>query len=411
MTTQAVGLRYGIDHLYPATQADTIHDVYEVYRRERESRVPRPQDLVVEGWACSSDGLLPSEGQSLVDGEVRGSARLGRTPTAPRGAGEPGAPERAGFVAFVHTAGLEFGAHELRLSFRFGDRYERTEPISFEVRPSVTIPLTSPARLCLVHAPKVGGTFQEEIIIQYMGIQNPPYNHEWRWETMLDDADMVHPEFDGAYVTGGHMLPRWKNLSIIRHQGLTAVGGWRNIGDAIVSIDDHIHNEQHVWPFFYIGRRDSYLALPDQQRFRFLIRHAAPWYINYYTSWIDVGVPIFARYEWMARDAFAFFEHLLASLFGEVDEARLRAILAAPHENVRFNKGISGRSNTLFSDETKALLEGTLRDHYEPLDDLIEELPWRGGADASIEQAMRRVEYERTARERWGGWYLPPYRR
>jgi hypothetical protein len=393
MTASATAFRYEIENVYPATQSDTVHDAYVVYRRKLEGRVPRPQDLVVEGWAFSASER-PTGGVVTVDGEVRGTLRI--------------LPE--GFVAFVHTAGLEFGAHQARVHLRFGEREEVTDPVAFDVRPSVTLPLSRPHRLCLVHAPKVGGTFQEEILIQYMGIENPPYNHEWRWETMLDHADMIHPDFEGSYVTGGHMLPRWKNLSSIRRYGLTTVGGWRNIADAIVSIDDHVHNEQHIWPFFYIGRRDKYLALDEQERYRFLIRRAAPWYIDYYIAWRDVGVPILARYEWMAADQFTFFTHLIACIFGEVDEVRLRSVLAAPHENVRFNKGINGRAGAKFSETTKALLEATIRDHYQPLNELIEELPWHGGAEKSIALAMARREYERTARERWGGWSLPPYK-
>lgn len=81
----------------------------------------------------------------------------------------------------------------------------------------------------------------------------------------------------------------------------------------------------------------------------------------------------------------AYFTAILRALGVEaVDEGRLREILdrklASPVVNM--NVGRNSRSARQFSDETKAMLEDFLSHHFGPLDELLEELPWR--KEASI---------------------------
>lgn len=393
------------DFFYPAPQASMRPRV----RKQRETVVRRPDDLFIEGWVFDdANASLPSTATALIDGVPTGFVMLGlQRPDVATHLSAPAA-EKAGFLAKLPTAHLDFGKHLLTLRFAFGNSVAESQAVEFELCPTVTLPAQQLPRICFVGAPKTGGTFTEEVVVRYMGITNPTYAGEWRWETLLNDG-RVHVGYDGPYVMGGHMLPREINLEIAAENGLSVAAGWRNIADSLISLDDHCHREMHVLPFMYIGQWQQFFQLSDQERYRFLIRHAAPWYIDYYCSWLDVGVPIFARYEWMATDPFGFFHHLIESLFGAVDVERLKEVLSRPFEKgtIRFNKGVNGRANEHFTDETKALLEETIRDHWRPLGELIDELPWRRGPEASIALAHKRVPFEKAARPRDVPAFLP----
>lgn len=392
---------FSFDFLYPAPQASIRP--YSTVRKQRETLVRRPDDLVIEGWVFDdASRSVPAGATVLIDGAPRGFVRLGlQRPDVAAHFNAPAA-ETAGFVAKVPTADLEFGTHVVTVQFVWPNTTAGSAPMEFELVPSVTLPAQQMPRICFVGAPKTGGTFTEEVIIRYMGINNPTYIGEWRWETLLNDG-RVHANFDGPYVMGGHILPREINLEIIAANALSTAAGWRNIADTLISLDDHTHNELHVLPFMYIGQWEQFYRMPDQERYRFLIRHAVPWYIDYYCSWLDVGVPIFARYEWMSTDPFSFFQHLIECFFGACDVERLKEVLSKPFQKgtIRYNKGVNGRANEKFSPETKALLEDTIRDHWRSLDELIDELPWRGGPEAAIALAHKRVPFERAARPRF----------
>jgi len=365
-------------------------------------RVMKTGVVWIAGWAFdAATNALPIRALPVVDGAHRGLGNL--RIERPDVAANFGRREitACGFSLMLPTSNLSVGPHRAHLAFAFGENEaELCSPeFGFDVVSPFDYRWSDVRRILLVGAPKTGGTYQESVLCKYFGIDNPPYNGEWRWEPMLTDGRIPQVSASQPFITGGHLMPREPTLHIARKLGMAVAAGWRTIADALVSLDDHFHRETHVWPWTYVGDREAFLAMDDQARYRFLIRHAAPWYVDYYLAWRDVEVPIFARYEWMAADPEAFFSHFITCLDGHVDLARLRAIIGKPIPGTRLNKGVSGRG-IVFDERARRMLEDLLREHFVDLDDLVEELPWRGGAQAAIAQAIRDREAELQACER-----------
>ncbi len=354
----------------------------------------------VSGWAFDAQsGNVPTDVSLWVDGVRRGRANIAIVRADVAAHFNRPEVSVSGFTCMLPTTNLSVGQHVLRLAFTFGNNgqtaYSADHP--FFVRSPFAYAWSGVRRIVLVGAPKTGGTYQESVLCKYFGIDNPPYNGEWRWEPLLGDGRIPDVPADRPFITGGHLMPREPTLGLMRQYGLAPGAGWRNIADALVSLDDHFHNETHVWPWTYIGDRERYVSMPAQERYRYLIWHAAPWYIDYYFAWRDVEIPIFACYEWMATEPMQFFEHVIRCLSGSVDKERLLQVIGEPISGTRFNKGVNGRAAALFDDRTKTLLEDLLREHYADTSGLIEELPWRGGAQAAVAAALAAKDREENA--------------
>jgi len=236
---------------------------------------------------------------------------------------------------------------------------------------------------------KSGSTFIARVLALYFDAERiEPVPYWGRLEQHLDEH-LLEPYLDRDFVIQMHLRPHVPNVEIIRQQNLSVVHVWRNLGDVIVSFDDHVCNEDHRNPVCYIHDRARYAAMPVQERYFYLIQHAVPWYIGFYLSWrgIRPDLPVIeTHYEDLAADPFAYFSSVIRALGRPLDEARLRGLLATRPAGTRFNKGVNRRSATLLSDDNKHLIEAMLRSHCEDLSELLNELPWRG---------------ERTGARRW----------
>jgi hypothetical protein len=247
---------------------------------------------------------------------------------------------------------------------------------------------------------KSGSTFISRTLALYYGAERiEPVPYWGRLEQNLHE-DRLAPFLDRGFVLQLHVRPHVPNLEIIRKHALAVVWVWRNLGDVVVSFDDHIRNEDHRNPVCYVHHRDRYLEMPLQERYRYLILHAVPWYLAFYLSWRETGrtLPLVeTHYEQLAADPYGYFAGVIRGLGDEPDEARLRELVASRPAGTRFNKGVNGRSRELLSADNRLLLEDLLRTHCEDLSELLAELPW-SAAPASrkprpwsrIREALRR---------------------
>jgi hypothetical protein len=230
---------------------------------------------------------------------------------------------------------------------------------------------------------KSGSTFIARVLALYFGAERiEPVPYWGRLEQHLDEH-LLEPYLDRDFVIQMHLRPHVPNVAVIRKQRLSVVYVWRNLGDVIVSFDDHIRNEDHRNPVCYVHDRDRYLAMPVQARYFYLIQHAVPWYIGFYLSWraIRPELPfVETHYESLAEDPFEYFSSVIRALGRPLDEARLRGLLGARPPGTRFNKGVNFRSAALLSEDNKRLLDAMLNAHCEDLSELVTELPWRGEA-------------------------------
>jgi hypothetical protein len=259
-------------------------------------------------------------------------------------------------------------------------------------------------RLLVACAMKSGSTFIAKVLALYFGAERiEPVPYWGRLEQNLHEH-LIEPHLDHGFVLQLHVKPHVSNLELIRRLGIQVVWVWRNLGDVIVSFDDHIRNEDYRNPVCYVHDRDRYLAMPVQRRYRYLIDHAIPWYIGFWLGWqrVRAELPfVETHYEALAEDAFSYFAPAIQGLGHDVDEERMRGILSRQIPGTRFNKGVNNRSATLLSAENKQRLESMLLDHFEDLRPLCGELPWRAAASGS--GGPRLIERFRGAARRFDG--------
>ncbi len=232
---------------------------------------------------------------------------------------------------------------------------------------------------------KSGSTYIARMLALYFRAERiEPVPYWGRLEQNLHEH-LLAPHLDRSFVLQLHVKPHVSNAEQIRKLGISVVWVWRNLGDVIVSFDDHVRKEDHRNPVCYIHNRERYLAMPVQDRYRYLIEHAIPWYIGFYLSWRAARetLPfVETHYEQLASDPYGYFADAIRGLGGEPDELRLTELLASRPPGTRFNKGVNGRSREMLSVKNRLLLESRLRSHCEDLSELLQELPWRAAATA-----------------------------
>jgi hypothetical protein len=331
----------------------------------------------VSGWVVDAGrGLVPRRIFGLVDNTV-----IVRTTTITRHDVaqhfENAGLATCGFDMSVDTRDLTPKQHELSIVAEGADgSLWRVEQRSFDVTPRPDPSAASP-RVIVIGAPKSGSTYTWLVLTKYFGTEELTPGALFRGTQPLLDDWALERLRDCAYVAHMHLSPNAFNVRAIAVESIVPVVLWRNLGDSIVSNDEHFRKIQSVAPD---DDGESYFAMDRQARYQFLIRFRLAEYISFYLGWRRAGEPIF-RFEEMLADEATFFSRIIMRIDGAVDEKRLHAAraAAASESRSRQNKNVGkiGRSVELFSGETKALLEQTLRAYYTPLDDLIGELPWR----------------------------------
>jgi hypothetical protein len=234
-------------------------------------------------------------------------------------------------------------------------------------------------RIVLACAPKSGSTFIARVLARYFNVtfENPALSIDWAAEQNIT-PDVERQVSGSSFVLQLHLLPREINLNAMTRLGASTVFSWRNLGDVLVSYDDHLRNEDHRFPTFYVHDRARYLAMSDQERYQYLIRYALPWYLAFYLGWREHGV-VFRPYEAMVAEPLKYFSAMIEAIEpGTADIARLQAIIDHQTDGTRLNAGVAGRSRELFSPETKRMLEDVIISHpeHERLGILLHELPW-----------------------------------
>jgi hypothetical protein len=241
-------------------------------------------------------------------------------------------------------------------------------------------PRDSADQIIVACVPKSGSTYIAKTLQRYFEI---PFDnrsltgYDWHTEQNLIPW-LEHQVRYQRFILQIHLLPHAMNLEALARLKPATIFLWRNLADVLVSCDDHIRNESHRFPTFYVHDRDNYLRLPDQERYGFLIRFALPFYLAFYLSWRARAVR-FRTYEAMVADQQHFFADIITEITGApADPDRLTGVLDTIPGSTRFNAGVVGRSAEQFSEETKRALEAAVRTHpeFDRLRVLLHELPW-----------------------------------
>jgi len=231
---------------------------------------------------------------------------------------------------------------------------------------------------------KSGSTYVSQVLARYLDarLADPILEYYGYREQNLSEWHLA-PVLGSRFVLHLHIKPYEPHLTLIERHRMKVVYLWRNLGDALLSLHDHLLKEHWETSAAYIDNIADYRALSEDERHRFLIEYGLPWYISFHLAWRKVGNPkwlVRCRYENMVRDKLAFFTPVIQAVDDQCDQKRLQNILDTHVRDSRFNVGRVGRSIEGFSERNKLLLERKLMEHPQDLTELLHELPWWPGS-------------------------------
>jgi hypothetical protein len=206
--------------------------------------------------------------------------------------------------------------------------------------------------------PKSGSTYLWKATQAITGLPTifptPDMPHADRTE--LDARKLRLTAFEN-FVCRLHMQATPRNLNLMKQYTIRPVILVRNIADVIISLDDHLHNENTGTPS---GPEPSwYKCMSEEERFAFLIRMHVPWYINFLLSWEEAEkiLPVFwLTYEDLFRDTVQRLKDVLEFWGISVDKVTIqRKTGNLADEDTRLNVGLKGRGAILSLENQKAL--------------------------------------------------------
>jgi len=122
----------------------------------------------------------------------------------------------------------------------------------------------------------------------------------------------------------------------------------RNLFDVVVSLYDHLQQEDHRVPTGYV--HCEYWNLTKAEQLDYLIQVHLPWYFNFLVSWQEASqqLPILmTTYEGLMADKAATLRQI--ATFSEIpiaDDTISQAIVFADSQSTRRNRGLMGRGTT-----------------------------------------------------------------
>ena len=140
--------------------------------------------------------------------------------------------------------------------------------------------------------PKSGSSFLRNALLRLTGFRDTylfyagaPNEHDLYLPSLLEFATV-------PTVTQQHARASEANLHLLQGFGLRPVVLVRNLFDALVSLDDFYHQGASFSTFFFPG----YLRLSPEERLDLIVDHVAPWYLQFYASWLraeqDARLPL-----------------------------------------------------------------------------------------------------------------------
>ncbi|MDB5092783.1 MAG: hypothetical protein JWO85_884 [Candidatus Eremiobacteraeota bacterium] len=225
---------------------------------------------------------------------------------------------------------------------------------------------------------KSGSTYVSKTLCRYFNIENPEMAYDWQAEHNMTGTlrAMVRGR---PFCLNFHMLPHVGNIVAFNQDRIGFVGLWRNLGDMIVSYDDHQFREPGPSQPFFLLDPAKYMAMEPEARVRFMIDTVTPWYLSFYLRWRAANGTL-RPYERMVEDQRTFFAEMMIEDFVHPPIMdRLDQVLAVPAgPGERFNAGRVGRSAERLSDANKKRLEERILEHPDvaQLEILLWELPW-----------------------------------
>ena len=169
-----------------------------------------------------------------------------------------------------------------------------------------------------------------------------------------------------SYLTKLMCKATQSNLDVMHIMAFKPLIITRPISDILVSLNDHFEQESFAWPHIYLKK--EFLSFSDEKRIDLLIDHFTPWMIDYLNSWLDAEKTL-DHLLWITYDDIT--KNLKKTLLLIQDFYQLKfdlSRLASIQKKVktkknRFNKGITGRGQTILTAKQHKRLASFFRHH------------------------------------------------
>lgn len=221
--------------------------------------------------------------------------------------------------------------------------------------------------ILLAFPPKCGGTFIRDVIGRVSGAGPNPYRfahalggREASPYLPMIAAQMLSPTGPKVFMTHAHMIGHHANIELLNLFKIKPVVMKRSIPDMLCSFADMVDSEGgdrggYNWSLLCGVHTDSnFLRLDADARRDFLVYHQAPWYVQFYASWLRADRSKQLPVHWATYDGFR--ADPLRTITGILDfyklsdtKSAIPDMLARARTNktmLRFNKGVTGRGAT-----------------------------------------------------------------
>lgn len=165
---------------------------------------------------------------------------------------------------------------------------------------------------------------------------------------------------DRAVVLQSHTRFSAATRYFLRQIGTPPVLVVRNLYDSLISLWDHMRNEDPGVPVALVDRRD--LVRDDDEMLDFLVDVAAAWYVQFFAGWMRAAASevdlLVLDYETVTADTALAIESVCRHVGDPTPPTPViaQSIEEARDANPRFNEGTSGRG-ARFGDERSARVE------------------------------------------------------
>ncbi|MDX9999092.1 MAG: hypothetical protein WCY15_05685 [Phenylobacterium sp.] len=190
---------------------------------------------------------------------------------------------------------------------------------------------------------------------------NPDFVGAMSVEHEIDELSLLFLEMRGGNWVS-HMHTKWTPYTerVFAAHNIRPIVVFRNIFDAIVSMDDMLRKDQ-VSGFSMIRVPENYAAIPDDERLSFLCGYVGPWYLDYVVSWSRMQGPHLKLY--YEEDVLGFGAQTIAKLrdflglSNVTDEQFAEAFQLTDDvkSRSRWNQGVAGRGEQIPADARERL--------------------------------------------------------
>ena len=137
-----------------------------------------------------------------------------------------------------------------------------------------------------VAAPKSGSTWLTTILRQLLGWRSNCLVNDWdRREQEVDLRPLLIDTDANLFSAQQHCRFSEPTRAFITQFRVRVVLRGRNLLDTCVSVWDHLVKQDTISPMAYVDQ--SFLGMPEERQFDFLVDFVVPWYLNFFVTWFE----------------------------------------------------------------------------------------------------------------------------